>query len=90
MFFLSSLSQGTKQLQKYSVSKGKQTECLYFKSHRDDEAVLKAKIQEKAEMGDFESIPALQRKLITSAIKFSNKICLDYLYTVMVLILSEL
>lgn len=44
MFFLSSLAQGTKQLQKYSVSKGRQTECLYFRPHCDDEAALKAKI----------------------------------------------
>jgi hypothetical protein len=44
MFFLSSVAQGNKQLQKYSVSKGKQTEYLYFRPHHDDETAIKANI----------------------------------------------
>lgn len=36
MFFLSVGALGAHPLQKYSVSKGKQTEVLYFKPQRDD------------------------------------------------------
>lgn len=42
------------------------------------------------EKGDWEAIPALQRKLVKSTRRFSSKLCLDYLYTALVLSLSEL
>jgi hypothetical protein len=35
-------------------------------------------------------VPALQRKLVTNSKKFSNKLCLDYLYTAAVLTLGQL
>ena len=36
MFFLAASSVSTIPLLKYSVSKGKQTECLYYKVQEDD------------------------------------------------------
>jgi hypothetical protein len=90
MFFLSASALGARPLQKYSVSKGKQTECFYFRPQREDETALKTKIEEKIEKSDFEGVPVLQRKLVNSSKKFSNKVCLDYLYTVAVLTLSQL
>ena len=90
MFFLSSCALAARPLQKYSVSKGKQTECFYFRPLREDEAALRTKIEEKIEKGDFDGVPVLQRKLVSSSKKFSNKICLEYLYTVAILTLGQL
>lgn len=90
MFFLSASVVGAHPLQKYSVSKGKQTECLYFRPLREDEAALRAKIEEKVERADFDAVPALQRKLVGSLRRFSSKVCLDYLYTALVVCLGEL
>lgn len=90
MFFLSVSALGAYPLQKYSVSKGKQTECLYYKPQREDDNAIKVKIEEKIEKSDFDAIPNLQRKLVKSTKRFSNKLCLDYLYTALYLSLSEL
>lgn len=90
MFFLSVSALGSHPLQKYSVSRGKQTECIYFKPQREDEAAIKARIEEKIEKNDLDTIPNLQRKLLRNSRKFSSKLCLDYLYTALVLSLSEL
>lgn len=90
IFFLSVNSMGPRALQKFSASRGKQTEYLYFKPQNEDQAVFKAKIHEKTEKGDFDALVNIQRKLISTTHQFSNKVCLDYLYTVLVLCLNQL
>jgi hypothetical protein len=47
MFFLSVSALGAHPLQKYSVSKGKQTECFYYKPQREDETTIRNRIEEK-------------------------------------------
>lgn len=90
MFFLSVNSMGLRPLQKFSASRGKQTEYLYFKQQNEDQTALKTKIQEKTEKGDFDALVNIQRKLIATTRQFSSKICLDYLYTVLILCLNQL
>lgn len=90
MFFLSVNSLGLRPLQKFSASRGKQTEYLYFKQQNEDQSVFKTKIQEKTEKGDYDALANLQRKLIATTRQFSNKICLDYLYTVLILCFKQL
>lgn len=81
---------GASPLQKYSVSKDRQIEYLYFKSQQEDDNSIQRCIEEKIVKKDYESLVNLQRRLFKSTKKYSHKVCLDYLYTLFILTLNEL
>lgn len=51
---------------------------------------IQRSIEEKIRKSDYESLVGLQRRLFSNIKKYSSKVNLDYLYTLLVLTLNEL
>jgi hypothetical protein len=89
MFFLSVSTLGRVPLQKYSVTKGRSIEFLYYETQKEDLGLVKRTLEEKIQKNELDSIVTLQKKLIKNG-SFSHLISLDYLYTLFILISGEL
>jgi hypothetical protein len=89
MFFLSLSSLTKEPLKKYSITKGKNLEFIYYTPYQEDTVAIKTVLLDKIEKKELESIVSLQRKLLKDC-TVCKKVCLDYLYTVAYLSLKQL
>ena len=81
---------GSYPLQKYSVSKAKFREYIYFRLQKEDEISLRKNIEERIEKRDYDLLASLQKRLLKNVDHFSNKVNLDYLYTLFALSFNAL